>query len=191
MIRIAVVGDIGCGKSHIAKLFGLPVFNADKEVSKLYKKSKRCYSKLKKALPKYEISFPINKNTLTKAILENNYNIRKIVGIVHPEIRIKMNEFIKKNKSKKAIVLDIPLLMENKINKKNDILVFVEANKTEILKRLKRRVNFNKKVYKKFKKLQLSLEMKKKKSNFLIKNNFNNQLAKKNVKIVLDKILYD
>lgn len=191
MIRIAVVGDIGCGKSHIAKLFGLPVFNADKEVGKLYKKSKRCYSKLKKALPKYEISFPINKNTLTKAILENNYNIRKIVGIVHPEIRIKMNEFIKKNKSKKAIVLDIPLLMENKINKKNDILVFVEANKTEILKRLKRRVNFNKKVYKKFKKLQLSLEMKKKKSNFLIKNNFNNQLAKKNVKIVLDKILYD
>ena len=191
MIRIAVVGDIGCGKSHIAKLFGLPVFNADKEVGKLYKKSKRCYSKLKKALPKYEISFPINKNTLTKAILENNYNIRKIVGIVHPEIRIKMNEFIKKNKSKKAIVLDIPLLMENKINKKNDILVFVEANKTEILKRLKRRVNFNKKVYKKFKKLQLSLEMKKKKSSFLIKNNFNNQLAKKNVKIVLDKILYD
>ena len=191
MIRIAVVGDIGCGKSHIAKLFGLPVFNADKEVGKLYKKSKRCYSKLKKALPKYEISFPINKNTLTKAILKNNYNIRKIVGIVHPEIRIKMNEFIKKNKSKKAIVLDIPLLMENKINKKNDILVFVEANKTEILKRLKSRVNFNKKVYKKFKKLQLSLEMKKKKSNFLIKNNFNNQLAKKNVKILLDKILYD
>ena len=191
MIRIAVVGDIGCGKSHIAKLFGLPVFNADKEVGKLYKKNRRCYSKLKKALPEYEISFPINKNTLTKAILENNYNIRKIVGIVHPEIRIKMNEFIKKNKSKKAIVLDIPLLMENKINKKNDILVFVEANKTEILKRLKRRVNFNKKVYKKFKKLQLSLEMKKKKSNFLIKNNFNNQLAKKNVKIVLDKILYD
>ena len=191
MIRIAVVGDIGCGKSHIAKLFGLPVFNADKEVGKLYKKSKRCYSKLKKALPKYEISFPINKNTLTKAILKNNYNIRKIVGIVHPEIRIKMNEFIKKNKSKKAIVLDIPLLMENKINKKNDILVFVEANKTEILKRLKRRVNFNKKVYKKFKKLQLSLEMKKKKSSFLIKNNFNKKLAKKNVKIVLDKILYD
>ena len=191
MIRIAVVGDIGCGKSHIAKLFGLPVFNADKEVGKLYKKNRRCYSKLKKALPEYEISFPINKNTLTKAILKNNYNIKKIVGIVHPEIRVKMNEFIKKNKSKKAIVLDIPLLLENKINKKNDILVFVEANKTEILKRLKSRVNFNKKVYKKFKKLQLSLEMKKKKSNFLIKNNFNNQLAKKNVKILLDKILYD
>ena len=42
MIRFAVVGDIGSGKSHVAKLFGYPVFNADKEVSKLYKKNKRC-----------------------------------------------------------------------------------------------------------------------------------------------------
>ena len=34
MIRIAVVGDIGSGKSHIANLFGYPVFNADQEVAK-------------------------------------------------------------------------------------------------------------------------------------------------------------
>ena len=70
MIRIAVVGDIGSGKSHIAKLFGLPVFNADNEVGKLYKKSKRCYFKLKRALPKYKISFPINKNIITQAIIQ-------------------------------------------------------------------------------------------------------------------------
>lgn len=190
MIRIAVVGDIGCGKSHIAKLFGLPVFNADNEVGKLYKKSKRCYFKLKRALPKYKISFPINKNIITQAIIDNNYNIKKIVKIIHPEIRVKMNEFMKKNKLKKAIVLDIPLLMENKINKKNDILIFVDANKNEISKRLKKRLNFNNKAYEKFKKLQLSLETKRKKSNFLIKNNFNNQLAKKNVKVILNKILY-
>jgi len=141
-------------------------------------------------LPKYKISFPINKNIITQAIIDNNYNIKKIVRIIHPEIRIKMNEFMKKNKLKKAIVLDIPLLMENKINKKNDILIFVDANKNEISKRLKKRLNFNNRAYKKFKKLQLSLETKRKKSNFLIKNNFNNQLVEKNVKIILNKILY-
>jgi len=48
MIRIAVVGDIGSGKSHVAKQFGYPVFNADTEVAKLYKKSRKCYRKLKK-----------------------------------------------------------------------------------------------------------------------------------------------
>ena len=69
-------------------------------------------------------------------------------------------------------------------------LIFVDANKNEISKRLKKRLNFNNKAYEKFKKLQLSLETKKKKSNFLIKNNFNNQLAKKNVKVILNKILY-
>ena len=39
MIRLAVVGDIGSGKSYIAKKFGYPVFNADVEVTKLYKTS--------------------------------------------------------------------------------------------------------------------------------------------------------
>ena len=51
MIRIAVLGDIGSGKSHVAKQFGYPVFNADAEVARLYKKSRKCYNKLKKALP--------------------------------------------------------------------------------------------------------------------------------------------
>ena len=59
MIRIAVLGDIGSGKSHIAKLFGYPVFDADSEVLKLYKKSRKCYIKLKKILPDYIRSFPV------------------------------------------------------------------------------------------------------------------------------------
>ena len=46
MIKIAIIGDIGAGKSHVAKLFGYPVFNADIEVAKLYKKNRRCYKKL-------------------------------------------------------------------------------------------------------------------------------------------------
>ena len=36
MIRIALVGEIGSGKSYYAKLFGYPVFNADQEVAKIY-----------------------------------------------------------------------------------------------------------------------------------------------------------
>ena len=115
--------------------------------------------------------------------------MKKIVKIIHPEVRLKMDSFIKKNRKKRIIVLDIPLLIENKINKKNDILVFVDANKKQINKRLKKRPNFNLKIVKKFKKLQLPLEIKKKKSNFIIKNNFRNNSIKKNVKKVMEKIL--
>jgi len=96
MIRIAMVGDIVSGKSHVAKQFGYPVFNADAEVSKLYRKSRKCYNKLKKTLPNYITSFPVKKNELSKAIIANRYNLKKIIKIVHPEVRCKMNNFIKK-----------------------------------------------------------------------------------------------
>ena len=186
MIRIAVLGDIGSGKSHVAKLFGYPVFNADVEVAKLYRKSRKCYNKLKKKLPNYITSFPIKKIELSKAVMANRQNLKKIVKIVHPEIRNRMNNFIKRNRNKKFVVLDIPLLIENKLNKKNDILIFIDAKKKEIKKRLKKRNNVDTEILKKF---QLPIELKKKKAGYIVKNNFRNNSVKKNVKRVLGKIL--
>ena len=186
MIRLAVVGDIGAGISYVAKQFGYPVFNADTEVDKLYKKSRKCYSKLKKVLPDHITSFPVKKNELSKAIIASRYNLKKIIKIIHPEVRYKMNNFIKKNRNKKFVILDIPLLIENKLNKKNDILIFVDAKKKEISKRLKKRHGVVVKILKKF---QLPVELKKKKADFIIKNNFKSNSIKKNVKIVLRKIL--
>ena len=100
-----------------------------------------------------------------------------------------MNKFLQKNKSKKMVILDIPLLLENKINDKNFKLIFVDANKKEIKKRLKKRVNYNPRLFNKLKKLQLSLEIKKKKSHFIIKNNFKSSYIKKRVKMLKNKIL--
>ena len=189
MIRLAVLGDIGSGKSYVAKQFGYPVFDADVEVAKLYKKSRKCYNKLKKKLPKYIVSFPIKKIEISNAIIAGQHNLKKIIKVVHPEVRSKMNSFIKKNKNKKFVILDIPLFIENKIDKKNDILVFIDAKKKDINKRLKKRSNFNLKVVKKFRKLQLSVEIKKRRADYIIKNNFKNSYVKKNVKKVLEKIL--
>ena len=189
MIRIGILGNIGSGKSYVAKNFGYPVFNADYEVSKLYKKDKKIFKKLKKKLPKYISSFPINKNEITKAILSNKANLKKIITIVHLEIRKILKLFLKKNRNKKVIILDIPLLLENKINNKDDILVFVDSKKIEIEKRLKKRLNFNRKLINKFKKIQFSSSYKKKKSNFIIKNNFKKKSINKSIKKILDEIL--
>ena len=189
MIRIGILGDIGSGKSFVAKSFGYPVFNADNEVGKLYKRNRKIFTKLNKSLPKHITQFPIKKQEVTKAILANKDNLRKIIKIIHPEIRKKMNVFLKKNKKSKLIVLDIPLLLENKINKRRDILIFIQSNRTEILKRLKKRQNFNSKIMNRFRKIQLPLDYKRKKSNFIIKNDFNKNTARKNVKDILNKIL--
>ena len=113
----------------------------------------------------------------------------KIVKIVHPIVRTKLNKFFKKNKNKRMVVLDIPLLIENKINKNNYILIFVDAKKKEIQKRLKKRANHNEEILNKLKKIQLPLEIKKKKCKFLIKNNFKSSYIKKNVKLLKSKIL--
>ena len=189
MIRIAVVGDIGSGKSYIANLFGYPVFNADLEVAKIYKANKNCFKRLKKILPKYFSTFPANKTQIIKAIDDNEKNLKKITKIIHPEIRKKLSIFLKKNKKRKAIILDIPLLLENKLNQKSDIIVFVQSKKSEIIKRLKKRDNFNLNLYNQFKKIQLPLSYKKKKSNHIIKNNFTNKLVKISVKKILKEII--
>ncbi len=188
MIRIGILGDIGSGKSYIANNFGYPVFDADYEVSKLYLKNKKVFNKLNKQLPEYISFFPIKKKELTKAILSNNTNLEIIINIVHGEIRKKMKLFLKKNKNKKIVILDIPLLLENNINKKDDILIYVQSKKIDIYKRLKKRKNFNEKLLKIFKKIQLPLDYKKKKSKFLIKNDFTKKTIKKKIEYILNEI---
>ena len=161
MIKIGIIGDIGSGKTFVSKQFGYPVFNADKEVSKIYKKNKKCFIQLKKKLPNYINSFPIKKKELTNAIFANKKNLKKIENIVHPKVRKNMKKFIDKNKESKILIFDIPLLLESK-KYKEYVLVFVQANKKDIYKNLKKRINFNNKIFKNLKKSQLPVEIKKK-----------------------------
>ena len=189
MIKIGILGDIGSGKSYVARKFGYPVFNADHEVAKLYQQNKKIFYKLKTQLPKYINSFPIDKVEISNAILANKRNLKKIIKIVHFEIRKKMNAFLKKNENKKIIILDIPLLLENKINNKKDILVYVESRKLSILKRLKKRKNFNNKLFKIFKEIQYSTNYKKKKSHFIIKNDFTKKSVNDGINSILKEII--
>ena len=132
MIRVGIIGNIASGKSFIAKLFNCPVFNADREVNFLYKKSKQCFKKLKKNLPDYIKSFPIKKSEIISAIKEDKKNLKKVSSVVHPMVRKQMKNFVRKNKDRKLVILDIPLLIENKLNKKNDVIVFVKSSRNKI-----------------------------------------------------------
>ena len=188
MIKIGILGDIGSGKSYVAQNFGYSVFNADHEVAKLYQQNKNIFNKLRKKLPKYILSFPIEKKEISNAILANKNNLTKIVKIVHIEVRKKMHIFLKKYQNKKIVILDIPLLLENKINKKKDILVFIQSKQSDILKRLKKRKNFNQKLLKKFKSIQYPLKYKKKKSDYIIRNDFKKKTVNDGIKNILKEI---
>ena len=188
MKRIAIVGKIGSGKTFVGLSFGLPVFNADQEVSKIYNKDRNFFKKIKKGLPNYIKSFPIDKKELQKTILKNSNNLRKITNLVHPIVRKKMLLFLKKNKKKKGVVLDIPLYFENKINKKNDVIIFVDAKQKEIDRRLQKRSYYNKIILERFKKIQHHSNLKRKKSNYIIKNNFKPKFVINGVKALKGKI---
>ena len=189
MIRIGVIGGIGSGKSFIAKLFKYPVFNADKEVNLIYRNNKECFKKLKKQLPNYIKSYPVKKDELIRAISSNNKNLKLISSIVHPIVRRKMKKFLKEKIKSKIVILDIPLLIENKLYRKEDILVFVNSNKSKIISRLKKRKNFNKKIFISLKNNQVTLLRKKKLANYVIENNYSPIIMRKKIKILKNKIL--
>jgi len=84
--------------------------------------------------------------------------------------------------------LDIPLLLENNINNKNDILIYVQTKKNDVIKKLKKRKNFNKKLMSLFNNIQLPLDYKKKKSQFVIKNDFKKRTVLKYINNILKEI---
>ena len=189
MIRVGVMGGIGSGKSFISKLFNCPVFNADREVNRIYRKDKNCFGKLKKKLPNFIKSFPVKKKQLVNAIKDDKKNLSKISSIVHPIVRKRMKVFLAKNKKNKMVVLDIPLLIENKLNKKDDVLLFVHSKKKSILKRLKKRPNYNSKVLNMLKESQIILLKKRKLANYIVDNNSTETIMKRknyNKKILLN-----
>jgi len=189
MIKVAILGDIGSGKTFVSKKFGYPVFNADKEVANIYKKNKACFLRLKKKFPKFINTYPIDKNELKDLILKNSSNIKKISKIVHPLVRLEMKRFLRRNARKKMVILDIPLYIENQLNQRKDILIYVDAKKKEIEKRLKKRKGYNKKILESLKKIQMPKSKKKKKADYIIKNTFNPSKLNKNINNIKNKIL--
>ena len=191
MIRIGIMGSIGSGKTFVAKLFKYPVFIADNEVRNIYKNSKVCFKRLKKKLPDYITTFPVKKSELINAINNDKKNLNIISSIVHPLVRKKMQNFIKKNKNGKIVVLDVPLLIENKLNKKKDVLIFVKSSKSKILARLRKRKAFNKQIFKSLKENQIVISKKKKLANYIVDNNFPLNIMKKKINLLKQKIIYE
>ena len=188
MRRIALVGDIGSGKTFFSKLFRYPVFNADFVVSDLYQKDKILFQKIKKKFPNKIRNFPLKKEELLKIIFQKQKNLNVLNKIIHPIVRKRMKDFLKANKKKKFVVLDVPLFLENKLNTKKDIIIFFQDDKKNINKKLNKIKNINFKLINILRKNQFPSRFKKKKSTYSIKNNFVRNTAKKNVKLILKKI---
>ena len=116
------------------------------------------------------------------------YNQNKLLTYINGK---KDFTFLKKNKSKKIVLLDIPLYLENKMYQKGDVIIFLKTKRRDVIKRLKKRKKFNKNLLKILRKFQLTLKQKQKKSKYILVNNYNSANIKNKVKILKNKILND
>ncbi len=137
MIRIGLTGSIASGKTTASKIISRnrgSLFSADGIVKKLYKKNsfKRLVAK------KLNFSFTSKfKREIKSRILEEKENLKKIERIIHPLVRKEMFAFLKKNKNKKILFFEIPLLIENKMTKYFDTIIFIRSKRSLRLKRYK------------------------------------------------------
>ena len=179
MIVIGITGSIASGKSTVAQLIAkkkYPLFSADKVVLDLYNKTKFVNLLVKK----FNLAGKKNiKNQLKLTVQKNEKKIKTLERIVHPLVRKEINNFLKKKS--KLLILEIPLLIESKLNKYFDKVIFVDTQKKLRLKRYLKR-NSDKNIFEMLNKRQISSAIKKKVCDITINNNYSLAILKKNVK---------
>lgn len=187
MIKIGITGSIASGKTTVARILSgkkYPLFDADKEVKKIYKKN----SFKNKIFKKFKLKNKKNiKEKIKKIISVNKNSLKGLERIIHPLVRKELKNFVKKNKRKKLIVFEIPLLIESKLMKNYDKIVLVNSKKAL---RLKRYIKGGKsrKIFNLLDKRQLPPAKKIKFCDCVINNNGSLKNLKKNVRVIKEKI---
>ena len=180
MIKIGITGSIASGKTTASKILSHkrgPLFSADAEVKKLYKN----HNFKKKLIKEFSIKKKSNlKDSLKKKIFKNNKNIKKLEKIIHPIVKSKMKKFSIFHKRKKITFYEIPLLIENKLMKYFDIIIFIKAKKKIRVKRFKAKGG-DKKLFIMLNSKQLSDLKKAKFSDHVVVNEKNLNILKKNL----------
>jgi dephospho-CoA kinase len=190
MIKLGILGPVGAGKSYVAQIFknkGFPIFNADQEVSKIYKRNFLINKKISSYFNIPLVNGKVKKEDLKTKLVEQPNKFKFLNNVIHPIVRKNLKHFLKKHKNKTLVVLDIPLLIENKMFEFVDLLIFVKTKKTTIRKRLEKR-GLNKEFLAILKSQQLSDKEKIKYSDFIVINNKNTNL-KSQINDILNKII--
>ena len=130
MIKVALTGSIGMGKSTVAAMFerrGIPVFDADAEVRRLQAEGGRLVGPIGDLFPQSVKNERIDREELSRAVIGNPEALAKLEALVHPEVRAARDRFIAANGSVPIIVFDIPLLFETGGEANADKVIVVSA----------------------------------------------------------------
>jgi len=191
MVRVGIIGSVGSGKSFVANIFkelNFNIFSADNEVNNIYKKDKSVNKKISRFFKLKLYNGRIDKQELRNALKKNPKKFSFLNKIIHPIVRKKLVLFLSKFKKNRLVVLDIPLLVENKMFNFVDIFILIKTRSNSFNTRIKKRKNLDKHFLNILKKQQRSEKNKEGYADFVIYNSSKNKV-KLQVKNILDKIL--
>ena len=186
MIKIGITGSLASGKTTASKILSSargPLFSADKVVKELYK------SKHFKTLVSRKFRVKNNtqlKKSLKKLILKNKNIIKRLEGIIHPLVRKKMKKFTSQNKNKKLLFYEIPLLIESKLMKYFNVVVFIKAKKKLRFKRFRSKSR-DKKLFNLLNNKQMNDAKKIKFCDHVVVNEKNLNILKNNLLVIISK----
>ena len=180
MIRIGLTGSIASGKTTASKIISRrrgQLFSADDVVKKLYKKTNFKKIVVKKLKIKSRLDL---KRKIKNIILSKKGALKKLEQIIHPMVRKEMLVFLKKNKNKKFLFLEIPLLIESKLTRYFDVIIFIKSQRNLRLKRFRLKKG-NIKLFYLLDNLQLKDTKKVKFCDHIVVNNKSLTILKKNL----------
>ena len=186
MIKIGITGSLASGKTTASKILSSrrgPLFSADKAVKELYR-NKQFKSLIRKQF-KLKNSNQIKKS-LKRLILKNKRNIKKLEKIIHPLVRKKMKSFTLQNRNKKLLFYEIPLLVESKLTKYFNVIIFIKAKKHIRFKRFKSKSG-DKKLFNLLNNKQIVDKKKVKFCDHVVVNEKNLSILKKNLSAIIDE----
>lgn len=190
MVKVGILGPVGSGKSFVANIFrtlGFNVFSADEVVSKIYQNNRIVNKKISKSFRLKLYKNKINKKELREFVKKYPKKFKFLNKIIHPLVRKELINFLEKNKNKKLVILDVPLLIENKLFKFVDIFVYIKTKSGAFNSRIVKRKNLDQPFLKILRKQQVGEKIKEGYADFVIFNNSKSKV-KLQIKNIINKI---
>tara|TARA_B110000881_G_scaffold57006_1_gene48719 strand:+ start:1408 stop:2004 length:597 start_codon:yes stop_codon:yes gene_type:complete len=170
LIKIGLTGCIGMGKSTTLKMFqneGVSTWSADEAVSRLYTKGGQAVLKVQALTPESVVDNAVSREKLREEVKKRPELLLSLELIVNPLIKTDRERFLCSNSEHRAVVLDLPLLFENKMESDFDIIVVVSATEEEQKERVLSRNTMDIKLLNIIKSKQISDKEKRSRADFV------------------------
>lgn len=191
IMLLGLTGSIGMGKSTVGKMFerlGIPIYNADAEVHKLYQVGGAAVALIGEIFPEAVIDSRVDRPTLSKLVLGNDEEIKKLEAVVHPLVGLDRAGFLSKAEAvgHKMAILDVPLIYETGGEKNFHKIIVVSAPKEVQRARVLARDDMTEDKFEAILARQVPDEIKRERADYVINTNCSEEETLEQVKQLVD-----